>query len=248
MSNREKKQVQIGSAVDDLVAKNQSETVPVSVSGQDRQVVGVLGGSFDPVHLGHLCAAMIALESYGLTQVIVVPTFRHAFGKLLSTYTHRMAMCRLAFAPWGNSFVVSDIERELAGDLVKTRANKMGANDSDAKDKVEPFASFTIHTLQALQKQYPAARLRLLIGSDILQETETWHRWKDIACDFAPIVIGRQGYEGGGIPIPNISSSQIRQTIRSHGWSSELVTSAMCHRVLKYASEHGLYQKDKGHE
>ena len=77
--------------------------------------IGILGGSFDPPHFGHIFLCHYALESTEIKKVLIVPCFNHPFNKSLSTFEHRFNMCKLAFEIFGNSVEVTDIEKELGG-------------------------------------------------------------------------------------------------------------------------------------
>ena len=145
------------------------------------------GGSFDPPHMCHVLVAALGLSSGEVDDLLVVPCFAHPFDKKMVGFEHRMEMARLAFAPFGDRVTVSDIERRLGG---KSR---------------------TLTTIQALQNEMPQRRLRLLIGSDIMQERDSWHRFDEVEKLAPPLVVGRQGHDPGtGIVLPGISSSQVR--------------------------------------
>jgi nicotinate-nucleotide adenylyltransferase len=92
-----------------------------------------------------------------------------AFGKKSVGYDDRRAMAKIAMADLRNVYI-SDIERELGGE------------------------SRTYHTLEALRARHPKAKWRLVIGADILQETERWFRWDDIVRWAPPLVVGRGGF------------------------------------------------------
>ncbi len=113
--------------------------------------IGIFGGSFDPVHYGHLIAAECAREQARLDRVIFVPAAEspHKVGMKLADASHRLAMLSLAIG--GNdSFAVSSIELDRGG------------------------TSFTVDTLAELARQHPADRLVLLLGPDSLAGVATW--------------------------------------------------------------------------
>lgn len=180
--------------------------------------LAVFGGSFDPPHIGHVFLATYALSVAGVARVIVAPTFEHAFGKALSPFEHRRRMCELAFAPL-RGVEVSSLERELGG------------------------TSRTLRLLEALHARHPNHRLRLLVGGDILLESQRWHRFDEI-CRVAPLLsVGRTGYAdesgaAGSTPmLPQVSSSETRATIARGGDVSAWLPA----RVLAYLTAHGLY-------
>ena len=178
--------------------------------------VAIYGGSFDPPHLGHVLSAAWALSTGEVDEIWVIPTWKHAFGKEHgAAFEERMAMCELAFAPFRGVRLL-DIEREL-GDV-----------------------SRTLRTLQVLRAKHPSLHFRLMIGADVLQTVDLWHRWEDIVEIAPPLVVGREGYpkpEGCPIAIPDISSTDVREALDHRRDPSGLVPSA----VAEHIRAHGLY-------
>src|ERR1700691_3122870 len=107
--------------------------------------MGVFGGTFDPVHLGHLIMAEQCREQAGLDQVRFTPAARppHKLDRTVSSFADRIEMLRLAVAGHP-SFVIDDLEAE------------------------RPGPSFTVDTLEALGIRYPDATLGLIVGGDCL--------------------------------------------------------------------------------
>ena len=114
--------------------------------------VGILGGTFDPPHKGHLELARIVLASGEVEQVWLVPCYSHRFGKNPASFADRLAMCRLLVAD-EREMAVSDIERELKN------------------------PGFTLELLRALSERFPSHGLRLVAGTDIYHERGKWHRY-----------------------------------------------------------------------
>jgi nicotinate-nucleotide adenylyltransferase len=86
---------------------------------------------------------------------------------------------------------------------------------------------YTYHVLRHLSEEYGSfARFRLVIGSDILAETDKWYRWEAIKREFNPIIVGRKGHGGGDCDyvIPDFSSTEIRRRIREGDPWMDLVT------------------------
>jgi nicotinate-nucleotide adenylyltransferase len=182
--------------------------------------VAIYGGSFDPPHLGHVLSVAWALSAADVDEVWVIPTWEHAFGKSHgATFEARMAMCRLAFAPFRN-VELSDIECRLGG------------------------VSRTLDTLQALRASHPDASFRLLVGADVLPTTDRWHRWDDIVELAPPLVVGREGYpasEDCPVSIPDVSSTEVRAALERGGALYGMVPAA----VIAHIREHGLYVRDE---
>ncbi len=117
--------------------------------------IGILGGSFNPVHTGHLVMAQDALDHFGLQRVIWMPAAQppHKPSPLLAPAADRLEMLRLAVQ--GDArFEVSDDEIQRGG------------------------VSYTVDTVRRLREQRPEAEIHLIIGGDTLWEL---HTWKDIA-------------------------------------------------------------------
>tara|TARA_R110002096_G_scaffold77896_7_gene183318 strand:- start:53803 stop:54351 length:549 start_codon:yes stop_codon:yes gene_type:complete len=153
--------------------------------------VAIFGGSFNPPHLGHQALCLMLLETSPVDEVWLIPTFRHYFGKALIGFEDRVAMCEALIAPLGARARVSTIEHELP--------NPQGR---------------MLDTLEALVAEYPSHAFRLVIGADILLETDRWHAWDAIATLAPPIVFQRHGYDGGVLPAPpDVSSTRIREKL-----------------------------------
>ena len=181
----------------------------------DGEVIAVYGGSFDPPHVAHtlVCAYVLSVER--VDRVLVVPAAQHPFDKPLAPFAHRLRMCELALRDL-RRVELSSIEHELGG------------------------TSLTLRTLEALRAQRPDARWRLVIGSDLVAETATWHRWDRIAELAPPLIVPRAGHPlaDGKPPLPEISSSEVRRRLRG----GESTVGLLDPQVAEYAIRHGLYR------
>ena len=122
----------------------------------ERRPIGLLGGSFDPIHVGHVQFAHDAMRELGLAQVLFVPAGLAWQKGPAADATHRARMVELAIA--GEPRFVLD-RRELD----------------------RPGPSFTIDTLRQLRGQMGNARpVVLLIGADQLERLDTWKHWEDL--------------------------------------------------------------------
>jgi nicotinate-nucleotide adenylyltransferase len=162
--------------------------------------VALFGGSFNPPHVAHQLVALYVLETQPVDELWFVPVFEHVFGKRLAPFEDRVAMCELAARALGPRVRVDRSEQVLA---------------------VRPgFAgSRTFDLIGHLRATVPGIEPRLVIGTDILGETELWHRWDDVVAAAPLIVIGRTGHPLGagsvatGVAMPEISSTAIREAI-----------------------------------
>ena len=133
--------------------------------------IGLYGGAFDPIHIGHLRTIVHALAVGDLDEVWVVPAWEHAFGKNMAPFTERVAMCRDAvedvFGPLGLAYVL-DIESSY-----KTR--------------------YTVDLVEALKAEVPEVQLVLVIGQDNVDTMPQWHRWADLSKMVELLVVPDQG-------------------------------------------------------
>ena len=179
--------------------------------------IAVLGGSFDPPHIGHVLLAAYVLAVGSFDGVVVVPVHTHAFGKEMAPFPHRVAMCERAFA-------VLDPTRSLVS----------------AIEAGLPKPSFTVQTLEALHAARPQASMRLVVGADIPANA---HKWRDIerVRTLAPFfVVGRPGFQSdvdAHAELVQVSSTEMRQKLAS----GQDVASWLPVGVREYIARHALY-------
>ena len=122
------------------------------------QRIGLFGGSFNPIHNGHLHLVQTARESLGLDQVVLIPANVSPFKQQnpdMASGADRLAMCRLA-AETLPFCTVDGCELERAG------------------------VSYTVDTVRLFRNRYPEAELVLLVGSDMFLSFPRWHCWQEI--------------------------------------------------------------------
>ena len=135
------------------------------------QRLGILGGTFNPIHLGHLAAAEEVRDRLKLEKVIFIPSFLppHKIDEEIPSAVQRQEMVRLAIK--GNAqFTVSDMEIRRGG------------------------RSYTIDTMEALQQSHPGAELYFLTGLDSFLEIRTWKDWDRLLTLCSFVVLSREGY------------------------------------------------------
>lgn len=128
-----------------------------TATGSDSGPLGLLGGTFDPIHFGHLRLAVEAREALGLTRVCLIPAGNPPHrGNPMSSAEHRLAMVKCAIA--GNP------QLELDEGEVRAR-----------------HKSYTMLTLERLRQRFGANRpLVLIVGADAFNGLPTWHRWNEL--------------------------------------------------------------------
>ncbi len=181
--------------------------------------VAVYGGSFNPPHIGHALVCAWLKWTDQADEVWLLPTYRHAFDKALAPWDFRLAQARTlaeALGPWAR---VEPIEAAL------------------------PTPSFTFHTLEFLAAQHLDARLRLVIGADVLAQLPLWKDAARLQERFPLIVVGRDGYPPveGAPRFPEISSSDIRARI-ARGEPVEHLVPAGVLRLLDSAEGRAAYR------
>jgi len=139
-------------------------------------VIGIFGGTFDPIHYGHLRPANEARERLGLAEVRLVPAREPPLrAKPVASAAHRLAMVKLAI-------------QEFPGFRC------------DERELRREGPSYTVATLDALHDELPGSSLCLLIGSDQFLNFERWHRWQDILGLAHVAVLHRPGSQPDIIP------------------------------------------------
>lgn len=185
--------------------------------------VAVFGGSFDPPHVGHVCAVEYLLSMGEFDRVLVVPVFAHAFGKELAAFGHRVAMTRLAMQDLDRA-EVSTLEQELG------------------------TPSRTIRTIERLRAVHPEWDCRFVVGADVLAETASWEAFDEIVRQAPLFVLGRVGVTHADAPasvLPDVSSTDVRERVArlaGRAAEDEELARLVPGRVLRYIDEHGLYR------
>lgn len=183
----------------------------------------IFGGSFDPIHVGHLSLASEVVTSglAGEVWFLVSPQNPHKEACRLSDENVRMQMVRLAIE--GNEkFKASDFEFTL------------------------PRPSYTINTLSALEKAFPDREFVLLIGADNWEKFDRWYRHEEILARYEIIVYPRENSLKPELPegvtwlsaeLHDVSSTQIRELVAKGCSISGLVVPA----VEKFINQNNLY-------
>ena len=210
--------------------------------------LGLLGGTFDPIHFGHLRLAEECADSLRLGEIRLIP----------------------AAKPWQRSGLISAIEHRLEMVRLGVEGNPRLRLDARESERIGP--SYTVDTLAGLRAELGETRpLVMIVGSDQFLNLPTWHRWQKLF-EFAHIAVARRANESfdlGELPAAlaamvtnrltndrsalaepsgrvfsiemtplKISSSQIRTLVRTRQSPRYLMPAA----VYDYILQHGLYQ------
>lgn len=187
--------------------------------------LGILGGTFDPPHLGHLLAAVDAVECLTLDRLVFVPAAAQPLklASAVATPEHRLAMTRL---------LVDDDSRF----------------DVDAMEIERAGLSFSVDTLDAFGKRFPAADRFFLVGQDVLRTFDRWREPDRVRALATLAVLTRDDRDpppalpDGAVAVPSrridVSSTEIRARV-SNGRS---LRGFVPEPVAAYIAAHGLYR------
>ena len=196
--------------------------------------VGLLGGTFDPVHRAHVALAQAALQALQLDEVRWIPAGQPwQKAREVTAAHHREAMVRLAIADEPR-FVLDRIEVERSG------------------------PSYTLDTVKALSAAQPHTEWALIIGADQYASLHTWVDWRDLLSRVVLAVANRPGplppvhpevlaFPHRAVPLPmlDISSTEVRQRVqRSHDISD--IGALVPSEVARYIENHRLYRENGG--
>ena len=202
-------------------------TVGVGVDGRR---IGVMGGTFDPIHNGHLVAASEVQHRYGLDEVIFVPTATQPFkrGRRVTIPEHRYLMTSIATAS-NPRFTVSRVDIERGE------------------------TTYTVDTLRDLKRERPGCHLFFITGADALRQIMDWKNAEELFQLAQFVGVTRPGHRWGDtdqlpaervslleVPAMAISSTDIRQRVASRAPIWYLTPDG----VVQYIAKYGLYRKE----
>lgn len=204
------------------------------------QRIGIFGGTFNPIHMGHVRLAQHYIRELQLDKLLIIPTKYppHKVARDLVSSRHRLEMCRLAFADVPE-VEVSDIEIQ------------------------RPGRSYTVDTIRQLRKIYPQDKLFLIVGGDMFRSFKNWYLFDEILLNCTLCTAARERGELRELnrykivlsqysenlqildmPVLELSSTEVRGKLSRGEDCSALVDE----RVLDYIRENDLYHPDLEHE
>lgn len=175
--------------------------------------IGIFGGSFNPIHNGHIALAQAVLRQCALDEVWLMVSPQNPLKRNSADLLDDQLRLQMA-------------EKSLEG--------VEGVKACDYEFRL-PKPSYTWNTLQHLSKDYPDCTFSLLIGGDNWAHFTRWRHWKDILRCHQVIVYPRDEYPGTiDVPLLDVSSTEIRQRVRAGESIEELVPEAIVPLVKKY--------------
>lgn len=201
--------------------------------------IGVFGGSFDPLHLGHLILAEQSREQAKLDEVWFIPAARppHKLDAPPTSFEHRVAMLRLILDKHSD-FRIDTLEADRAG------------------------PSYTADTLEELHRRHPGNYWHYLLGSDSVPDLPKWHEPARIVAVAGLVVMERLGFptptaaevarminvpptslrmQKINVPLIELASRDIRQRVATGGSIRFMVPEV----IENYIHQHGLYRSSK---
>ena len=185
--------------------------------------VGLFGGSFDPVHHGHLILARDAMESLGLDKVVFIPA---------GVSPHKLEQ-----PPARADLRVAMLEAAVAG---------VERFEVDRSEVEREGPSYTIETVRRLISRDPGTEFHYFIGDDNIAALDTWHEIDELRRLVRFVVLSRHGIDAGaGVPVitrrVHISSSDIRNRVAAGLPVRYLLPDNVCDIIQR----HGLYRNER---
>lgn len=187
--------------------------------------IGILGGTFNPPHFGHLIMANEAYHSLGLEEVRFMPNaiapHKEVHG---ATAAQRLKMTQLAIEDYPH-FRIEDYEIKTGG------------------------VSYTYNTLRHLTEKEPDKEFYFIIGGDTVEELNSWHRIHELAEMIQFVGIGRPGYDAStDFPVMMIDSPEMHLSstmLRERVAAARPLTFFVPEKVEAYIREEGLYESEQ---
>ena len=173
---------------------------------------GIFGGSFNPIHNGHIALASQLLTLAALDEVWLMVSPQNPLKR-------------------DQGLLADDLRLELARHALE---GVEGVTASDYEFRL-PKPSYTWNTLRALSRDFPDRRFTLLLGGDNWAHFERWRHWKDILRNYDVVVYPRDNYHGTiDVPLIPVSSTEIRQKVGAGESIKGMVPDSIIPLVEKY--------------
>jgi len=174
--------------------------------------IGIVGGTFDPVHLGHIMMAISLKEAHHLDHLIFLPAGQNPqkIGRQTASKEHRLKMLKIALKG------VPDVS-------------------IDTTDLDRDGPSYMIDTVAILKKKYPKAQFFLLIGEDLVPQLSSWKSADKLLEQVTVLTASREVKKK--TPLFDVSATDIRKRLQAGKYVGHLLDKA----VLRYIQKHGVY-------
>jgi len=196
--------------------------------GVGRRTIGLFGGTFDPIHHGHLAAAWNVRQLLGLDEVWLV----------------------VANDPWQKSGDRSITSAGTRLEWVRQAVSGFDGLEASAVEIETGGASYTVDTVATLRGRYPDVAWSLIVGTDVVADLDTWHRAEELREDVEIIAVHRPGsasvvappgwsVRDVAIPAVDLSSTQLRELASSGRLLHFLVPAVVADAI----AESGIYRR-----
>lgn len=210
--------------------------------------VAIIGGTFDPVHIGHVEMAKYLVDNKTVDEVWILPSYNspHKDIDTIDSYEHRINMLKLAFSDIDNIHI-SRFEEDYS--------------------KMHAFTkTYTYEILEDLSNKYVNIDFRFVVGFDSIKMIGTWHRYLELIRDYYFYIFDRVDdefqtmeqkkfyldnlgkhkginfrYEMFDYKVPNISSTSIREMIKNIGEYQNVLSVFLDKKVIEYIIKYNLY-------
>ena len=213
--------------------------------------IAILGGTFNPVHVGHLDMINYLVDNYIVDEVWVLPSYEspHKNNNNIVSFKDRLNMLNLAISGVKRT-MISTFEKELY------ESNKLSIDKT-----------YTYEVLEELKKKYLNSRFHFVVGFDSIKQISTWHRYKELIKDYWFYIFDRKDdefqdhskkitylnnlgknhgirfiYELLDAKITDISSSEIRIYLKDIDTNIEILSKYLHKDVLNYIINNNLYK------
>ena len=192
---------------------------------ETRQRIGLFGGTFDPIHMGHMAMAMAAKEALCLDRVIMIPC---------------------AISPHKSDAPAAG---ECRLEMIRIASKRHPWLESDWIELERRGPSFSWETAEEFRRRYPEARMFWVLGEDQWEALPRWEKPERLAALVEFVVMGRDGRDGGEregfrawfLPgVHGASAMRIREVLRGGG---DPGPDLLDPRVMKYIRRRGLYEE-----
>lgn len=179
--------------------------------------IGILGGAFDPPHLGHQLIAYQVLDFTNINEVWLTPCYRHTFEKKLTPVKHRVIMTKM-LTNKAIKYCGEEIDNQLSGE--------------------------TLDLLNLLTKKYPQHRFSFIIGSDNLSTLHRWGRWQELINKYQFLIFPR-AYFKGSLADFNLDKPEYKLKLVNHPLlvTTDISSTNIRERIKKGLSISGLVPK-----
>ena len=214
----------------------------------NKKEIAIIGGTFDPVHIGHIEMAKYLINNSEIHEVWILPSYNspHKNIDYITSYNHRVNMLKIAF-------------KSIDNVLISKFEEKYFNSHDGAK-------TYTYEVLEEIKKEYKDLNINFVVGFDSIKEISTWHRYLELINNYKFLIFDRNDtefqttkqkkfyldnlekhkgicfkYKLFDYKVTNISSTSIRKMIKKRDEYQNVLKLFLDENVLKYINDNELY-------